>query len=509
MKSKLRNLIILSVISILAVTTISCEKELENIGVNLVDTNPFTSKKISVSATTKTINVERVPTRNAQQFLLGVYKTKEFGELKASIAVQLLPDVSSKAYQYKNTANIDSVLIDIPYQSKKDGKHSDGSPKFKIDSVFGNTENAFKINIYQLKTYLNNLNPSTPSKEEAYYSDKEFQKETTPLYSGLFRVNATDTVAYINRYLQNGKKYATDTIKVKDAKPSIKIPLNKDKIKKIFVDNASNPAFNDVEAFKKYFKGFYIEAETHSGKDAHIVSLNMANSKMTIYYSQNEDEAEGQDLNGNNVKGEKNVRVKKAYTFNFGSIKANTFKRTNGIQFSNNGKLYVQGAAGSMATINLFVNENIEEIRKKNWLINNASLTFYIDEKNSPKQMPKQLYLYNLDNNEHLLDIFTEGSKVFDGVKRQQKISGTTQTENYYRFNITDYISELLKTNSKEKLHTLALKTFHSTDVYTKKSKDKKVPNLSWSPKGVVLYGAEDSFGDKKVKLEISYTKIN
>ena len=38
---------------------------------------------------------------------------------------------------------------------------------------------------------------------------------------------------------------------------------------------------------------------------------------------------------------------------------------------------------------------------------------------------------------------------------------------------------------------------------------DTKIKDFSWTPKGVVLYGQNPSFGDKKVKLEISYSKIN
>ena len=31
----------------------------------------------------------------------------------------------------------------------------------------------------------------------------------------------------------------------------------------------------------------------------------------------------------------------------------------------------------------------------------------------------------------------------------------------------------------------------------------------NWDPKGVVLYGSSLSAGDKRVKLELSYTEIN
>ena len=134
-----------------------------------------------------------------------------------------------------------------------------------------------------------------------------------------------------------------------------------------------------LEAFNHYFRGLYIEATQLNSPEAHLLSLSMANAKMTIYYSKDEDEEAEEDLNGNGVNGETGVRTKHEYNFLFSSLKSNVLNRdyTTSMQ-SGSDRLYVQGAAGSLATIELLQSEDLTQLRNNNWLINEANLTFYL-----------------------------------------------------------------------------------------------------------------------------------
>ena len=113
-----------------------------------------------------------------------------------------------------------------------------------------------------------------------------------------------------------------------------------------------------------------MEASELANEKSHLVSLNMTSAKMTIYFSKDQDEGTDQDLNGNGKTGEQGVRTKHQYNFPFGSLKSNIFKRdyTNSKQ-SGDERLYLQGAAGSIATVELFSNEDLTELRNNNWLI--------------------------------------------------------------------------------------------------------------------------------------------
>ena len=69
-------------------------------------------------------------------------------------------------------------------------------------------------------------------------------------------------------------------------------------------------------------------------------------------------------------------------------------------------------------------------------------------------------------------------------------------------------VSKLLKTDEPLELIEIGLKVYNPSDAPSAID-DVKIREYSWTPKGVVLFGQDPSFGDKRVKLEISYSKIN
>lgn len=486
-------------------TIISCEKEIESIGVNLVDNNNFSTNQLTTAIVTTNKNVERVISNGVPQYLLGVYSDTEFGKLKASIVSQLSLPTSGESYDYGTNAVIDSVLINIPYQSTREDDESDGRPKFSIDSVIGDSEVEFQLSVYELKTFLNKLDPNDPSKLAVYYSDKEFQRDETSLFSGNFKINPSDTVSYIKRYMSDAiTVFDIDTVKQSDLSPSIKIPLNENMIQQLFIDNASSAEFSSIDDFQHYFRGLYIEAEELSSANSHVISLDMANAKLIIYYSNDEDEAEGQDLNGNGTNGEQGVRIKQQFEFSFGSIKSNVLERDKTIvKASGEDRLYVQGAAGSIVTIDLSI-ENLENLRGRNLLITNTNLTFYVDQNASSNIVPEQLFLYNYDENRQLLDMITEGINAVGGTLERDEDGKPYR----YVFKITDYISELLKSDEPLDLVKLGLKVYGSTDLPTSNT-DTAIRDFSWNPQGVVLFGNDVSAGDKRIKFEIFYSELN
>jgi len=484
----------------------SCEKQIDNIGVNLVDNNNFNSNSLTTEVVATNKNVDKVQTSGASQFLLGVYNDTEFGKLKASIITQLSIPTIGNAYAYGTNSGIDSVLISIPYQATKIDNYSDGKPQFSIDSVIGNRDNEFLLNVYELKTFLNTLDPNDPSKSAIYYSDKVFQKGSTTLYSGNFKVNPDDTVAYIKRYMPDATTFFDiDTLKQDTKGPVIRIPLDENQIKQLFVDTAGGPDFETINAFHHFFRGLYIEAEELANSNSHIVSLDLAKASMTIFYSDDEDEGAAEDLNGNGVDGELGVRVKHEYIFPFGAVKSNYLDRdySNSKQSGSN-KIYVQGSAGSLATIDILGNEDLAALRQNNWLINDANLTLYVDQNATSNIAPERLFLFNYDDNLQLKDMLSEGKSSVGG----DLILDDNGKPFKYVFKITDYISDVLNGSNPAPVYKLGLKVFNSTDEPAN-FLDTKIKNFSWNPKGVVLFGNDASFQDKRVKLEISYSELN
>ena len=54
----------------------------------------------------------------------------------------------------------------------------------------------------------------------------------------------------------------------------------------------------------------------------------------------------------------------------------------------------------------------------------------------------------------------------------------------------------------------LGIKVYNSSDAPTSTT-DLTIKNYSWNPKGVVLFNNNTNAGDKRIKLEISYTDLN
>ena len=486
---------------------IACEKDMEGIGVDLIDNDTFSTDKISVEISSENENIDRIPSSGIPQYLLGVYGDSEFGRLEGSIAAQLLLPKTGELYTYGVNPVIDSVLVTIPYQASQIENASDGKPQFELDSVFGKPGTAFGLKVFELKTFLNTLDPNDPSKSAIYYSDKEFQLATTPLYAGNFRVNANDTMSVIKRYNADGiTVFKRDTIKEIELIPTITIPLDEQMIKELLVDNEGSDVYNSLDAFNHYFRGLYLEASSLDGQGAHLISLDMNGAKMSVYYSNDENEDEGEDLNSNGINGEQGVRIAHVHVFSFGVLKSNTLKRDYSIS-KNSGpnRLYVQGAGGSIGLLDLFENEaEIDALRMNNWLINGAKLIFYVDQNADSDIVPEQLFLYNYSENEQIRDIMTEGLGAVGG-QLERDDEGLPYR---YVFSITDYISELLKVDEPMELVRLGLKVYNPTDSPTT-IEDTQIRSLSWTPKGVVLFDHTAASGEKKVKLEINYTELN
>ncbi len=307
-----------------------------------------------------------------------------------------------------------------------------------------------------------------------------------------------------------------DTIKAVDLIPSMKFYLDDNFFKNRFIDHQNSSDFDSNDSFVQYFRGLYINA---IGLDGALMNLSTINAKMIIYYTNDiiQNEADGEDLNNNGVTGEDDVVVKTKQTMNFSFLGVRTGKYirdynrpeilnalTNPNTIDGEQKLYIQGAGGSEAIIDLFPGNTLEELRNKNWLINEANITIYLDGDQS--EVPSKLFLYNYDYNSILSDLysFNFGPEVFGG-KLEYDDDGKPER---YKFRITQYISEMLNSDNPKAPSKLALKNHLSTDDIDVVAFDTLVNDFNWTPKGVVLKGNLPKTDTKKIQLEIYYSKL-
>ncbi len=551
MNTKILTILKYITLSLIVFTSIvSCEKDFENVGGELVDNGVFSTNKQEFELVSYSKNIEASRVDNID-FLgtgaklgitFGVYKTPAFGTLNASIVAQVL--LPTNGVDWGTSPNLDAVYVEIPYSATRATNNNDGEAQFTLDNVYGNTAANFQVEISRLDTYLNLLDPLDPSKKNKYYSDYTFTAGTVLHPSSDFKPRATDTILKFDRELldvaANGYNpiMVEDTIKRADTSPFIRFKLDKDFFKTNFIENTTQTQFENADAFVDFFRGLLIKV---TGNDGAILSLDFTEASLKLYYTNQEDKTEDEttiDLNGDGDTDDTNVtypvRTKNVMVFPiYGAsrgIRTNSFVRdyngsdaltalVNPNTTDGEKKLYIQGAQGSTAVIDLFKDVDLTELRNKNWLITEASLTFYVDQNASGRDVPEKLLLYKLDPDE--TNNINENEQLSDATKETPYFGGLLEKDGdtpvKYKINITDYISNVLKQEDFVTPTKLGLKPFYFTDALptdrTVTDSDLIVKDYSWDPKGVVIYGNNYTQGDadydKRLRLEIHYTKQN
>ena len=165
-----------------------------------------------------------------------------------------------------------------------------------------------------------------------------------------------------------------------------------------------------------------------------------------------------------------------------GGVKINHFKN-HGMPGNNtlsSGKIYLKGGLGTRAVLNLFDKEGNSEIleklrSKKNILINQANIIFYVDPLfvenwNSESLIAERLYVYKTSDNLPLLDYFSDPTssetdptlnKILHGGKLEYKDNKPFR----YKINITEHVSDLINLNNSSYPENIPLSLVVTSDV--------------------------------------------
>jgi hypothetical protein len=515
---------------------ISCDKEYNLVGEDLIGDNNFDLGKeyFTVKAYNQKTGV--VQTNNLAVNALGVYTNAAFGTTTASFVTQ----VTLSAVNPTIGANpvVDSVVVTIPYFSKvKSSDASSGKITYELDSIYGGSKAKFKLSIFESGYFIRDLDPATNFKEkQSYYSNQK--NDFDALKIGNRINNAADAKENDAFYfdpseitettIDESTKKATNT----KSKPAMRLKLSTDFfLNKILKAPEGKLASNDV--FKNYFRGLYFKVEKNSSEES-LAMIKFSKGVIRMYYKEDlsttangtttvtrEKKTLELALSGNTVNFLEQSNVNSDY--------ANAIATSNPV--TGDQKLYVKGGEGSLAVIELFgpdkdnngVADELEAIRTKGWLINEANLVFNIDAtamKNSVD--PNRVFIYDLTNENAVLDYLTDFTTVsgadkknkyiFDGLL--QKETGTGGRGTKYKIRITNQIKNLIKykdsTNVKLGLvvtEDITIGTFNK--LLTPNALFSTLPTASViNPLGTVLYGAHPAVPEeKRLRLEIIYTK--
>lgn len=428
--------------------------------------------------------------------------------------------------------------------------------KYVLDSIYGSGKTQpFNVKVQRSTYFMRDLDPNTNFEQsQEYYSN-------SPNFNGFLAETLADvdTLTVRNKEILFFKTDDPDTEDVDESKsvdqtilPGIWVPLDNAFFQEHILDKEGEDELLNNVNFKNYLRGLHISI--NPSNDIFFL-LNLAGANITMNYTYDAvdtkdtatDETddvietlEGRYVFGLTTGGGINSQTGGRFPV-VGNV-VNSFVNeaypttiVNALNTTTNAeRIYLKGGAGSYAEIKLFGEEEavsqtiISQLKNNNWIINEANLVFYVDREALDAAgsgvEPPRLYLYNTETNFPIYSVATEysGSSTntlsrylfYDGVLNKENDKGIK-----YKIRITNYINDLLVRDAENVTLGLSL-TSDITDIRTGNATitndgvevTAKIPVMSTvNPFGTVIYGSnvDAAHLDKKLKLEISYTKAN
>ncbi|WP_108807264.1 DUF4270 domain-containing protein [Aquimarina spinulae] len=541
---KLKNILIrITAIVAVVFTFLSCNDDFDSVGSEVVGGVNFEDKQYSIEPIAYSKKFERVRTNSlpidqrgtAHSNLLGVYNDPIYGQSVYSILSQIEPSKFDPTFGTK--AVLDSVVFSLPYfstatstASVQIGNVTETATTYRLDSIYGNQP--VKLSLYKSNYFLRDFDPESNERQVYYSDDVETnfgaEVEQTLLYTNNSFVPSAKEIITTTETVTNGET----TTKRERLTPRLRVELPdeaKTLFSTLFLDKVGSPELSSVNNFRNYFRGIYIKVEPVNN-NGNLIYLNTRNAQITLYYSFEE--------TANEVTTIKQDKLDLNFTNTFiNSINttldptiAEELKEENQDMVNGEDNLYLKGGDGSYAVIDLFggnvTNENGEEenelsfLKRQDWLINDASLKFYIDQDKvtGGDTEPERIFIFNIETGGVLLDYFLDGSANADTpltsvISHLGRISrDSDKNGEFYRIRMTQHILNILKgeiENTK-----LGLSVSQNVNILTNAigdtptTKNEMIPSSSIvSHEGTVLYGNGVNVPEsKRLKLDIFYT---
>lgn len=536
--------------SVVLLLLIGCDKDFSNIDSDIINNDNASHfdtnfSKFDVIAYTKAL--DPVQTNGLPLNAFGLYTDPgvSYGRSSASFVSQISSSVEDP--DFGNNPVIDSVVLTIPYFSTPTGTADDGRTEYRLDSIFGNK--TINFSIYESNYFLRDFDPTSLeiNDPQNYYSNKstgsnsisDAQLEGVLLFENAnFKADPTQII--LTEANDDNEKIESSRLT-----PSLRIKFDDD-IQQYWqekiIDKGGDIELSNSNNFNDYFRGLYFKSKPDSDNSAgQILYLNMTSnaSNIIIYYKKD-------------GISEDSEREQSTYTFNFLGNRVNfldnDFDITNGNETTGDENLFLKGGQGSIAELKLFggddidsdnTNDNSFELFKKEFvninedgdfvsskkLINEANLVFYVDqsEVSANGDEPNRVYLFDMNNNIPVADYFFDAENTFQPELSRNTHLVPLKRENdevtgdgiRYKIRITEHLNNLILRDSTNVKLGLSVSSNINVEANTIQNDvlgnpTEKVPVSSiLTPRGTVLYGNNTLDEDKKLYLEIFFTKPN
>jgi hypothetical protein len=534
---------------------VACDNDYDLLGSDVVD-GDIHSDLLSTNPNLIAYDLKTgaVQTSNIATNLLGSYKSV-FGRVTASYVTQV--QLASVAPTFTENISVDSAWVYVPYASTQTGSQTNTTTDeldniYKINSQYGDTlsANKFKLRITENKYFIRGTDAATGGTDsQYYYSDDDVSLFAANQGQSLLKGGTQDTIiTFSNKEIKRRAGYTNDAGEPKTAiaerlAPGLFFHLDTNFFKNKVLDPARASQLSTNAAFADYFRGVSFWASAYND-DTTMLAPNFTSGYIKVIYNQdvfsNGQPVLEKDENGNNIIDPatglpKRKRNHLTMTINLRGNHVNFFDTQDngdylaGVTTSDaaNGddRIYLRGGAGSMAVLDIFSGTQIQDLRDAKALINEARLTFYVDETTGfarKSDIPQRIYLYDLTNKRPLYDYSIDGSTTSNTKLSKYIYGGIYDTvKKAYTIRLTNHVSNLVKYQDSTNVK-LGLVLTDDISVYTNQQLKtpltegttaiKAIPTANViTPLGVKLYGSNIPVGDpnydKRLKLEIYYTK--
>lgn len=470
-----------SVYSIIILSLLSCDRDLNDLGSEVIGENHFGMKRIELDIKGFNQKLENPNTTNLSINPLGVYDNV-MGTTIAHYVSQV--ELSSLVSNIVTPATVvvENVYLEVPYSSTQTDNSTD-NPKYLVNNLYPKdvetpTNNKFKLSIFE-NGY--DLRATNTQGQEIYMNEKaKFLPNLrgtdaagnsvlggTRLNDDATTTAENDAFFFNNKFVEDTDYISTETtIPTSKVAPKMKIKLNKNYFKKKIFDNTSVLANQDL--FKNHFKGLYFHVEEIADSKSMAI-LNFSEAKIIIQYK---DEV----TTGNFTKKQYiiNVRGISASLQDF-SPNSNPLQSYNPVYNVEAPELFLKGGAGGnmiVLGLNNSANSSNPDLKtllflkenKDNIIINDAYIEYYIDKNyhnygtafNKDKMLlnnPFRSSLYNLPGERTTLDFQIDnstnsGNRLLDKTIFGGFVDYNSNTNEYFhRIKVTQHLIDIVKSN--------------------------------------------------------------
>jgi Domain of unknown function (DUF4270) len=532
-------------ILLIIIALASCEEDFSNINTDIIDQNFNTELDESRTVIAYSKKVNAVQSNRLPVYQLGVYNDPVYGKTTADLLTQVTLGEGDTNPDFGDCTVLDSVVLYIPFfnEATVDGEET----TYELDSVYGN--DPVNISIYESNLFLRNLDPESGFEElQNYYSNQG------PLFKDHIISGGVNSLNYTiedftpsdqpHTILETETNEQGEEVEVlRQLPPGIRIKLPIPFFQEKIIDNEGTLALLNNNNFREFFRGLFFEVET-AKDDGNLFLFDISdtdndplnNARINLYYTFS-------SLNVGQSCGDEDVEEFHGdLELLFNAISVNVFEEniplqiidilTNANTTEGEENLYVKGGEGVLTIIELFgedldgngVADELEDLRDKGWLINEANLIFYVnqDEIDGGSAEPERLIIYDTKNGRRLVDFnldLTSNLEPIDAISEHlgRLERGSDGNGDFYKIKITTHLSDIINRDSlnvplglmvSQNVTVAGFQELDDSSIPKQGISIKEIPASSVvAHQGTVLFGNRAGNINKRLKLQIFYTE--